>query len=405
MPDKHKTEQSEIFIKKQVRDLTSGDIILHPIYRSDGLMLIKPYKTLAVDLALKIKQLVPSVLPVIVLSPECDIETFNNNQSYNNNDLIKELEELCDQYSEYMQVPLETTALIDSRAKTKDYIESADNAEINKNLYLSFLCKSPFFSTFEKKLESAHLQLRAKKTKELLIDTIKENKVLLDKLNDIKNYKDIILLHSINTTCIAIMIGLSLELSESDLVDLAITNLLIDISVSQIPKEQFDLHLKSIKPNSTFYNLHLTQLKELSQEIALIRKESIIFGVLDQYEYYNGKGYPRGKKESDISLFGRIISIAQAYDEMVGGYFYNNGIKPIQALQNIWENRGNKFDPTIIRIFIDRTAILKVGQHIVLSNFHQGTIMGFTDFINFPLSPIIKMQNENIVDLLEIEKG
>jgi HD-GYP domain-containing protein (c-di-GMP phosphodiesterase class II) len=303
-----------------------------------------------------------------------------------------------------MQVPLELSSLIDQRTGLNEDLVSADDAGYNGSSYLSFLCKSPFFSTFEKRLESSDLQIRAKRAKELLIDTIMGDRVLLEKLNGIKDYKDIILLHSINTTCLVLMIGLTLELSEEDLVDLAITNLLIDISISQIPKEQFELHLKNKTPDNTFYNLHLNQLKELSQSLSLIRKESIIFGVLDQYEYYNGKGFPKGKKESDISLFGRIISIAQAYDEMVGGYFYNNGIKPIQAIKHIWESRGAKFDPNIIRIFIDRTTILKVDQYIIHSGLYQGTIMGFTDFINFPLSPIIKLQNENIVDLLEIEK-
>ncbi|HYE11194.1 MAG TPA: HD domain-containing phosphohydrolase, partial [Patescibacteria group bacterium] len=373
--------------------------------RSDGLMLIKQYKALSNDLALKIKQMVPGVLPAIVLSPKYSLEAFNESQHYNNDTLITELEKICSAYSEYMQVPLEMSALIDARTRIKDSNEAPEEANYSEDSYISFLCKSPFFSTFEKRLESSHLQLRAKKTKERLINTIRSNQTLLDKLNDIKDYKDIILLHSINTTCLTLTIGLSLELAEEDLVDLAVTNLLIDISVAQIPKEQFESHLKTKILDTAFYNIHLEQLKKLSQDLAVIRKESIIFGVLDQYEYYNGKGYPKGKKESDISLFGRIISIAQAYDEMVGGYFYNNGIRPIHALQNIWEGRGAKFDPNIIRIFIDRTTVLKVGQHIIHSSVHQGTILGFTDFVNYPLSPIIELQNGNIVDLLEVENN
>jgi len=35
------------------------------------------------------------------------------------------------------------------------------------------------------------------------------------------------------------------------------------------------------------------------------------------------------------------------------------------------------------------------------SSFYQGMIIGFTDFINFPISPIVKLENGNIVDLLE----
>jgi len=401
MSNKHKNEQNEIFIIKQINGLLSGDIVLHPIYRSDGLMLIKQYKALSNDLALKVKQMVPGTLPVIVLSPDCDMEAFDKSQFYGSDILIAELRKIRKKYSEYVQVPIEMSALIDRRTNTKNEIVPINKNSNNEDIYISSLRESPFFSTFEKKLESSHLQLRAKKIKEILTATILENKVLLDKLNEIKDYKDIILLHSINTTSIALMLGLTLELPEEDLLDLALANLLIDISVTQIPKDQFELHLKSKNSNKDFYNLHLNQLKILSQKLPLIRKESIIYGVLDHYEYYNGNGYPKGKKESDISLFGRIISIAQAYDEMVGGYFYNNGLKPIQALQNIWENRGSRFDPDIIRIFIDRTTILKLGQHIMYSSFYQGMIIGFTDFINFPISPIVKLENGNIVDLLE----
>lgn len=399
-------QQNNLYIVKQIADLVSGDIILHPIYRSDGLMLINQYKTLTGDLALKIKYQVPKELPVIVLSSDNDLETFDMHKGYNHKDLIMELEGLRKKYSEYMQVTLEENALVDKRANTEDMAEPVE--QINPNDYyedyISFLSKSPFFSTFENKLESSHLQIRAKKIKAMLIDTIISNKVLLDKLNEIKDYKDILLLHSINTTSIALMIGLTLELPESSLVELALANLLIDISVTQIPKEQFEYHLKSTKPNKDFYNVHLNELKKLSDKLPLIRKESIIYGVLDHYEYYNGQGHPKGKKASEISLFARIILIALAYDEMVGGYFHNDGIKPIQALQNIWASRDTKFDPNILRIFIDRTTILKEGQSIMLSSFNHGTIIGFSDFINYPLSPIVKLEDGNIINLLDLEK-
>ncbi|MCC5911262.1 MAG: hypothetical protein JJT76_12565 [Clostridiaceae bacterium] len=397
-------QPTTVFIKKQIRDLTNGDIVLHSIYRSDGLMLIKQYKDLSNDLALKIKYQINKDLPVIVLSPDHTIETFNENKYYNDKDLIMELQSVSKEYSKYMKVPLEEDALIDKKANPKANIDPIRQTNYNED-YIGFLSRSPFFSTFENKLESSHLKNRAQKVKENLITTILDNKVLLDKLNEIKDYKDILLLHSINTTSFVLMIGLTLELPETTLLELALANLLIDISVTQIPKTQFELHLKNEIPNKDFYNLHLNELKKSSAKLPLIRKESIIYGILDHYEYYNGKGHPKGKKGSDISLFGRIIPIAQAYDEMVGGYFYNDGIHPLQAFQKIWEKRGVKFDPTIIRIFIDRTTILKEGQSIMLSDLSQGTIVGFTDFINYPFYPIVKLHDGNIVNLLDIVKS
>ncbi len=389
----------KIFVKKQIKDLIEGNIILHPIYRSDGLMLMKEYKVLSSDLAIKIKHQVPNELSVIILSPNYDMETFNKNQCYGNRLLVKELEILSKEYNNQMQISLDVKALVDGRIDTNYEIKSVDETNNIENYYIGFLNKSPLFSTFEEKLESSELQIRGSKIRNRLINTILENKVLLDKLNEIKGYKDILLLHSINTTSIALMIGLTLELGEVELLDLALANLIIDISVTQIPKNQFELHLKTKNANRIFYNLHLDQLKKLSEELPLIRKESIIYGIMDHYEYYNGKGYPKGKKESDISLFGRIILMAQAYDEMIGGYFYNNGVKPLEAIQHIWKNRGTKFDPGIVRIFIDRTTFFKVGQQIMLSNSKRGTILGFKDFINFPLSPIVKLQDGGIINL------
>lgn len=403
MTKRNNPGSSKLYIRKQIKDLVTGDIILHPIFRSDGLMLMKQYKALTSELAVKIKQLVPGILPVLVLSPKYDMETFEREKGYSSSDMLAELEKLCISYSEYMHEPLEMAALLDPRSSLKDSLGLSDGIDSRKNAYISFLNKSPFFSSFEKKLESPQLQIRARRAKQLLVKTIMEQPVLEDKLNRLKDYKDILLLHSINTTCISIIMGLALELSDDDLMDLAITNLLVDISVAQIHKDEFEQHLANPKDNDSFYKLHLAQLRDLSQELALIRKEAIFFGVLDQYEQYDGNGFPKGKKGPEISLFGRIIAIAQAYDEMVGGYFYNSGIKPLQAMHEIWEKRDERFDPDIVRILIDRSTVMKVGQQIILNNFQQGTILGFSDFINHPLSPIVMLEDETIVDLLKTD--
>jgi HD-GYP domain-containing protein (c-di-GMP phosphodiesterase class II) len=403
MTKKNRLGKSKLYVKKQIRDLNTGDIVLHPIFRSDGLMLIKHYKTLTEDLAAKIKQLVPGILPVLVLSPKCDMEAFEKEEGYNNSAMLAELEKLCVSYSEYMHAPLEITSLLDIRSSLTDSLGLSDTIDITKSAYISFLSKSPFFSSFEKKLESSHLQSRARRAKQLLVKTIMEQPVLEDKLNRLMDYKDILLLHSVNTTCISIIIGLVLELSDEALMDLAITNLLVDISVAKMPKAEFNEFLTNPQDNYSFYRLHLAQLRDLSQELSLVRKESIFFGVLDQYELYNGKGFPKGKKGSEIGLFGRIIAISQAYDEMVGGYYYNSGIKPIQAIQEIWAERGEKFDPDIVRILIDRSSLMKVGQQIILKNFQQGTIIGYSDFISHPLSPIVMLEDETIVDLLKTD--
>ncbi|WP_026477842.1 HD-GYP domain-containing protein [Alkaliphilus transvaalensis] len=392
--------QTKVFIKKQVKDLMNGDVILHPIFRLDGLMLVKQYKILSFDLAHKIKKQVPHDLYALVLSSDYTFENYIENKLYNDPWLIKEQEQLSEIYSKSLNLDLNKDSFVDNRANIESEIEENTDSKYARNDdFVSYLFKLPFFNSFEKKLESTHLKERAVKLRESLVNIILEDIDLYNELNRLKNYRDIILVHSINTTATALMIGLTLELTDENLLDLALTTLLIDISVTKIPTEEFDMRLKRKLSNQDFYKLLLAELKKLADRLPVIRKETILCGILDHYEYYDGSGYPNGKKASDINLYGRIISIAHAYDEIVGGYFYNDGAKPTQALQHIWEKGGSVFDPNVLRIFIDRTLFLKTGQQITLNNFQQGMIIGFRDFVNYPLSPMIQLKDGSIINL------
>lgn len=49
------------------------------------------------------------------------------------------------------------------------------------------------------------------------------------------------------------------------------------------------------------------------------KNKEILYGAMEHHEYYNGDGLPLGKKGKEISLFGRILSIVNEYDELVSG--------------------------------------------------------------------------------------
>jgi len=140
----------------------------------------------------------------------------------------------------------------------------------------------------------------------------------------------------------------------------------------------------------------------VSLDVQALRKDLIIYGVLDRHEYYNGNGRPKGKKDKDISLYGRILSICQAYDVMVGGYLYNDGMSPAEAIKRLWENKGKEYDPDILKIFIHRSTFCKIGEKIIINTRLKGEIIGFTDYIEAPHLPIIKTDSGRIIDLFKL---
>ncbi|MDF2548237.1 MAG: hypothetical protein K0R93_3135 [Anaerosolibacter sp.] len=401
-----KNTRDVLYEKKQIKELIPGEIVLHPIYRTDGLMLINQYKTLTADIIQKIVCHLPSEVPVIIADTNELYEQFIDNKQYENTQYINLLRETVSEYNKLMIMPLNIVSFLDSRANFQDVMQNSITEKNDKmeNDYLSYLYNFPLFLAFENNLESQRLKDRAKEVRKKLLSVIQSNNVLRSSLDQIRNYKDILLIHSINTTSISLMIGLTLELTEDELVDLAVTALLIDASLTKLPKDTFNTHLQHASKQNELYQSYVGFIKALSNDIDVLRKESIIYGIVDYYEWYNGEGYPKGKKGQSIGLFARIISMAHFYEEKVGGYFHSSGTKPREAIKLVWENKNKRFDPNIVDIFVRRSNFYKIGEIIIIPEYGRGIIVGFEDYINAPHMPIVKFEGGMTISLLKEQK-
>ncbi len=71
------------------------------------------------------------------------------------------------------------------------------------------------------------------------------------------------------------------------------------------------------------------------------------------HEHWDGEGYPRGLAGEDIPLSGRIVSIVDVYDALVSDRPYKSAWTDEEALSFIKSQRGKKFDPALVDIFVD----------------------------------------------------
>ena len=70
------------------------------------------------------------------------------------------------------------------------------------------------------------------------------------------------------------------------------------------------------------------------------------------HERYDGKGYPDGLKGTDISLYARIIAIADGYDVMNTNHSCRNSLPEASIIREFRENSGTQFDPELTEIFL-----------------------------------------------------
>jgi len=210
---------------------------------------------------------------------------------------------------------------------TQNYLTSnSEHISQDNQPFINILSNYPLWISLESKLESENLKDRAREVKQELLDLMNNNPTFSSLVTRIKEYDDVLLIHSINITCLSLMIGLTLEFAISDLFDLAIAALFCNIGFTSTSKDDFKYFLKHKKNNHELIKNHIETYSEMTIDSPLLRKKKIVYGILDHHEYYNGTGSPSGKQGEEISLFGRILLIAHSYDELVGGYNYTTGL-------------------------------------------------------------------------------
>ena len=62
--------------------------------------------------------------------------------------------------------------------------------------------------------------------------------------------------------------------------------------------------------------------------------------ILEHHEKYNGAGYPNKLKGEEISLLGRILCIADAFDAMTSDRTYRKGMTMELAIDEIERCKG-----------------------------------------------------------------
>lgn len=69
------------------------------------------------------------------------------------------------------------------------------------------------------------------------------------------------------------------------------------------------------------------------------------------HEKWNGKGYPLGLSEEKIPLEGRIVALADTYDNLRQDKVYRKGFSHEKSVEIILEESGKSFDPKLVEIF------------------------------------------------------
>jgi len=91
----------------------------------------------------------------------------------------------------------------------------------------------------------------------------------------------------------------------------------------------------------------------------------------------------------NISAAGRMAAIVDSYDAMTSQRPYRPAISPSMALAQLYDERGNQFDPALVAAFVRTVGIYPVGTLVQLESGHLAVVDEIHD--ENTLTPVVRV--------------
>ncbi|MFH1381201.1 MAG: HD domain-containing phosphohydrolase [Candidatus Omnitrophota bacterium] len=155
--------------------------------------------------------------------------------------------------------------------------------------------------------------------------------------------------HSERVSRYAVAIGKEMSLSPDLLEELRLAGLMHDVGKIGISDAILSKKGKLNKIEREKIKKHPAIGSKIVESI--MHSKGIMRGIVEHHEFFNGKGYPKSLKRKEISLEGRIIAIADAFDTLTTDRPYQKAFSPKESALEIIRSSGTQFDPEVVRAF------------------------------------------------------
>jgi HD-GYP domain-containing protein (c-di-GMP phosphodiesterase class II) len=139
----------------------------------------------------------------------------------------------------------------------------------------------------------------------------------------------------------------------------------------------------------------------------------MIDAAFDHHLRYDLTGYPKTTLKRKLSLFGRIIAIADFYDALVRPRGSNRFPYISEKILGIMlERSGKDFDPILVKVFINMIGVFPIGTLVLLNTDEIGIVYQIqedTELLDRPKVILLfysqgEYHKGEVIDLREVDE-
>lgn len=181
--------------------------------------------------------------------------------------------------------------------------------------------------------------------------------------------------HGLNVTMLSLILARAAAIDDPDKMrEIAQGALLHDVGKAMIPSQVLLKDESLTTSEVKLMEMHPGYGVKLLQSVETLPRrvrEIILF----HHEMADGSGYPKGLKGEAIDQTVRIVSIANAYDNLCNQRVSARSKTPSEALSFMYKNEIAKYDKALLSAFIKSMGIYPPGTIVMLKSGKVGIVM------------------------------
>lgn len=217
----------------------------------------------------------------------------------------------------------------------------------------------------------------AQKLVDEISDSVSRNPSALISLARLKTVDDYTYMHSV-AVC-AMMVALSKQLGQdtNQVREAGLAGLMHDLGKAMMPMEVLNKPGKLTDAEFSIIKTHPAEGHRL-----LLTGQNVGDIVLDvclhHHEKTDGSGYPKGLKDSEISVFAKMGAVCDVYDAITSNRPYKVGWDPAESLRKMAEWSSGHFDAKIFQAFVKSLGIYPIGSLVRLTSGRLAVVVDQT---------------------------
>lgn len=173
--------------------------------------------------------------------------------------------------------------------------------------------------------------------------------------------------NALNVALLSALIGTRFQLARHRVLSLVTAALLHDVGMLRVNPEIINKQGKLTPEERRQIQTHpVHSYRVITKELEY--GEDVGVPALQHQERWDGNGYPRRLARDAIRLEARIIAVADSFVAMVSNKPYRSSMIGYTAIRNLLSDNGTRFDPDVLKVFIQVLGIYPIGSIVLLSD-------------------------------------